>query len=88
MRTLDYLGLADTPQPTHATLAKSNIDQMVDGQRAAALQPFIGDMSGLQRNLNRFRSYSVNAKEKYAEEEEEEEEMHYSNRSGDRKSVV
>lgn len=78
MRTLDYLGLADTPQPTHATLAKSTIDQVVDSQRAAALQPFIGDMSGLQRNLIRFRSYSVNAKEKYAEDEEEEEDIHYS----------
>lgn len=82
MRTLDYLGLADTPQPSHATLAKSTIDQVVDGQRAAALQPFIGDMSGLQRNLNRFRSYSVNAKEKYAEDEEEEDELHYGNHSG------
>ncbi|KAF8454627.1 hypothetical protein BDZ91DRAFT_667989 [Kalaharituber pfeilii] len=83
MRTLDYLGLADTPQPAHATLAKPpSIDPVVDGQRAAALQPFIGDMSGLHRNLNRFRSYSVNAKEKYAEDEEEEEELQYGNHSG------
>ena len=83
MRTLDYLGLADTPQPVHATLAKPTptIDPVVEGQRAAALQPFIGDMSGLHRNLNRFRSYSVNAKEQY-EEDEEEDELQYGNHSG------
>ena len=83
MRTLDYLGLVDTPQPTHATLAKTTpIDPVVDGQRAAALQPFIGDMSGMHRNLNRFRSYSVNAKEKYAEDEDEEDELQYGSHSG------
>ena len=82
MRTLDYLGLADTPQPSHATLAKASIDSVVEGQRAATLQSFIGDMTGLHRNLNRFRSYSVNAKEKYAEEEEEEDELQYVNHSG------
>lgn len=82
MRTLDYLGLADTPQPSHATLAKASIDSVVEGQRTATLQSFIGDMTGLHRNLNRFRSYSVNAKEKYAEEEEEEDELQYVNHSG------
>lgn len=81
MRTLDYLGLADTPQPTHATLAKS-INPIIEGQTAAPLQPFIGEMTALNRSLNRFRSYSVNAKEKYAEDEEEEEEVQYGNHSG------
>ncbi|KAI9742597.1 MAG: hypothetical protein M1818_003738 [Claussenomyces sp. TS43310] len=57
MRTLDYLGLADTPQPSHATLAAN---------------PFLANMIDLNKQANRFRSYSVNAKEKYAEEEEEE----------------
>lgn len=57
MRTLDYLGLADTPQPPRATLAAN---------------PFIANMLDMNKQANRFRSYSVNAKEKYAEEEEEE----------------
>ncbi|KAL3419152.1 hypothetical protein PVAG01_09374 [Phlyctema vagabunda] len=56
MRTLDYLGLADTPQPPRA--------QPV---------PFLANMNlaDLTKQANRFRSYSVNAKEKYAEDEEE-----------------
>ncbi|KAI9845239.1 MAG: hypothetical protein M1837_004994 [Sclerophora amabilis] len=72
MRTLDYLGLADTPQPQRASLAKSNIEALMENQRALAMQPFMADLAGFNKNLNRFRSYSVNAKEKYAEEEEEE----------------
>lgn len=74
-KTLDYLGLVDTPQTSRATLARSvTLDPLIEGQRAAALQPFISDLSSVQRNINRIRSYSVNAKEKYAEEEDEEEE--------------
>ena len=72
MRTLDYLGLADTPQPPRATLAPASLETLLEGQRAAAMQPFMADMVDLNKSLNRFRSYSVNAKEKYAEEEEEE----------------
>ena len=56
MRTLDYLGLADTPQPPRAQLAN----------------PFLANIADLTKQANRFRSYSVNAKEKYAEEEEDE----------------
>lgn len=55
MRTLDYLGLADTPQPPRAQLAHTFLANIADIQKA-----------------NRFRSYSVNAKEKYAEDEEDE----------------
>jgi protein JSN1 len=54
MRTLDYLGLADTPQPPRATLA----------------HPFLANIADISK-ANRFRSYSVNAKEKYAEDEED-----------------
>jgi protein JSN1 len=72
MRTLDYLGLADTPQPARAALASKPMETVMEGQRAATLQPFIADMALINKNLNRFRSYSVNAKEKYAEEEDEE----------------
>ena len=56
MRTLDYLGLADTPQPPRAQLAN----------------PFLANIADLNKQANRFRSYSVNAKEKYAEEEDDE----------------
>jgi protein JSN1 len=56
MRTLDYLGLADTPQPPRAQL----------------VNPFLANIADMSKNQNsRFRSYSVNAKEKYAEEEDD-----------------
>ncbi|KAH8594921.1 hypothetical protein B0O99DRAFT_166985 [Bisporella sp. PMI_857] len=58
MRTLDYLGLADTPQPPRAQLVSN---------------PFLANIADLQKQANRFRSYSVNAKEKYAQEEDDEE---------------
>ena len=57
MRTLDYLGLADTPQSPRAQLAAN---------------PFLANIADLTKQANRFRSYSVNAKEKYAEEEDDE----------------
>ncbi|TEY49878.1 hypothetical protein BOTCAL_0282g00040 [Botryotinia calthae] len=53
IRTLDYLGLAETPQPPRAQLANP-IYNLIDAHKA-----------------NRFRSYSVNAKEKYAEDEDD-----------------
>ena len=71
VRTLDYLGLAETPQQSRATLVAPSMDSLFDGQRGA-MQPFLTDLAGLNKSLNRFRSYSVNAKEKYAEDEEEE----------------
>uniref|UniRef100_L2GBJ5 RNA binding protein n=1 Tax=Colletotrichum fructicola (strain Nara gc5) TaxID=1213859 RepID=L2GBJ5_COLFN len=54
MRTLDYLGLAETPQPPRAQLATPYIPSFNDFTKA-----------------NRFRSYSVNNKDKYADEEED-----------------
>ncbi|KAK3357682.1 hypothetical protein B0T25DRAFT_452638 [Lasiosphaeria hispida] len=56
MRTLDYLGLAETPQPPRAQLAT----------------PYIPNFADLTKAANRFRSYSVNNKDKYADEEEDE----------------
>lgn len=64
VKTLDYLGLAETPQQSQATLVHPSM------QRISA-QPFLSDLASSNKNSNRFRSYSVNAKEKYAEEEEE-----------------
>ncbi|PHH82444.1 hypothetical protein CDD82_5942 [Ophiocordyceps australis] len=54
MRTLDYLGLAETPQPPRAQLATPYLANM-----AYSTQP------------SRFRSYSVNNKDKYADDEDE-----------------
>jgi protein JSN1 len=57
MRTLDYLGLADTPQPPRAQLAGN---------------PFMVDLAALQKQqASRFRSYSVNATSKYDEEDDD-----------------
>ncbi|KAF1961930.1 hypothetical protein CC80DRAFT_200293 [Byssothecium circinans] len=64
VRTLDYLGLVDTPQPARATLAPSDIEVLLEGQRNAFPQ-------NSAAAANRFRSYSVNAKEKYADDEDE-----------------
>lgn len=55
MRTLDYLGLAETPQPSRAQLATPYIPNFADFTKAA----------------NRFRSYSVNNKDKYADEDDD-----------------
>lgn len=57
MRTLDYLGLADTPQPPRAQLVSN---------------PYLANIADFSKQANRFRSYSVNAKEKYAEDEDDE----------------
>ncbi|CAK7227995.1 hypothetical protein SBRCBS47491_006754 [Sporothrix bragantina] len=54
MRTLDYLGLVETPQPPRATLAT----------------PYMPNIADLSRS-SRFRSYSVNNKDKYADEDDE-----------------
>jgi protein JSN1 len=58
MRTLDYLGLAETPQPARAQLATPTyIPNYADFSKAAS--------------SSRFRSYSVNNKDKYADEDED-----------------
>lgn len=60
VRTLDYLGLADTPQ------------QML-GQHGVTIAELAALNAYNNKNTaNRFRSYSVNATEKYADEDEEE----------------
>lgn len=64
VKTLDYLGLAETPMQTQVNLIQP-------GMQRFPMQPFLNDIAGLNRNLNRFRSYSVNAKEKYAAEDDE-----------------
>ncbi|KAL8735897.1 MAG: hypothetical protein Q9181_002624, partial [Wetmoreana brouardii] len=63
VKTLDYLGLAETPRQAQATLVQP-------GMQRLPIQSFISELAGF-KNANRFRSYSVNAKEKYAEDEDE-----------------
>lgn len=63
MRTLDYLGLAETPQPPRATLAT----------------PYIPNLADFARSASRFRSYSVNNKDKYADEDEDDFDSDYVN---------
>ena len=70
VRTLDYLGLAETPQQSQASLA--TIGSMSNGSSTPMLQPFFADLASFNKSINRFRSYSVNAKEKYAEDEDDE----------------
>ena len=71
VKTLDYLGLAETPQQSQATLALSNMGAISNGSSTPMLQPFFTDIASFNKSMNRFRSYSVNAKEKYAEDEED-----------------
>lgn len=52
MRTLDYLGLAETPNPPRAQLAT----------------PYMADFN---KQASRFRSYSVNNKDKYADDDDD-----------------
>ena len=71
VKTLDYLGLAETPQQSRATLAQgaTGVPAMTT---SAMMQPFLADLASFNNKFNnRYRSYSVNAKEKYAEDEEE-----------------
>jgi len=66
IKTLDYLGLVDSPV--------SGGDRL--GGSAASLQnPLVAQLAALNdlknKNANRFRSYSVNATEKYADGEDD-----------------
>ena len=71
VKTLDYLGLAETPQQTRAILAQSTMNGISSVSSASMLQPFLSELAGYNRNLSRYRSYSVNATEKYADEEDD-----------------
>lgn len=67
VKTLDYLGLAETPQQPGSYAVEALLQQQ---QQSSALPPLLAELAMLKNN-NRFRSYSVNAKEKYAEDDEE-----------------
>ncbi|KAJ5653632.1 hypothetical protein N7490_000635 [Penicillium lividum] len=83
-RTLDYLGLAETPQSARASLSRPSMEALLQQQQQAQQQQqhaglpgLLADMA-LMKSSNRFRSYSVNAKEKYADDEDMAYESHYS----------
>ena len=65
VKTLDYLGLAETPRQPQMNFVQP-------GMQGLPVQTLLNDYAGINKNLSRFRSYSVNAKEKYAAEDEEE----------------
>lgn len=72
VKTLDYLGLVDHPQHS-STVDSSNVANYTTNtypSSSSIIQPLLANFAGVNRS-NRFRSYSVNAKEKYAAEEDE-----------------
>lgn len=72
IKTLDYLGLADPPLSASMMADLNRDSYAANTQRGSTIpQPLLANLAALNRN-NRFRSYSVNAKEKYAAEEDEE----------------
>ena len=69
VRTLDYLGLAETPQQNHA-IAYQGMPGSLQLQQQPNLMPDL--LANLDmRGGNRFRSYSVNAPHKYATERDQ-----------------
>ncbi|KAF2400667.1 hypothetical protein EJ06DRAFT_556200 [Trichodelitschia bisporula] len=68
VKTLDYLGLAETPKPSNAALAELNL---MTGQHVGLQPAAIAELAALSKSNNRFRSYSVNAKEKFADDEDD-----------------
>jgi len=71
VKTLDYLGLAETPQHAGSGLSRASVEALLQQQQQTpALPPLLAELA-MMKNNNRFRSYSVNAKEQYAEDDEE-----------------
>lgn len=82
VRTLDYLGLVDTPQQSRGGLTQAEANILASQQRQRGNSGFnVADMAALnsfsKNPANRFRSYSVNAKEKYADGEDDDELTEY-----------
>jgi protein JSN1 len=71
VRTLDYLGLVDTPKPAYSSLVGPDISTLLGQQSYGLPAQTMADLTAFSKNANRFRSYSVNAKEKYADDEDD-----------------
>ncbi|KAF2675559.1 hypothetical protein BT63DRAFT_41679 [Microthyrium microscopicum] len=84
VRTLDYLGLVETPKPSLASLYGHDMNSYQNQQASQGLpMQTAADLAAYAKNnANRFRSYSVNAKEKYADEEDDMDAMGYGGYSG------
>jgi protein JSN1 len=80
IKTLDYLGLVDTPQQARASLANNDLEGLLNNQASIGLQPSaIAALLDRNTSANRFRSYSVNAKEKYDDDDDDDVgQMYYS----------
>ncbi|PLB39723.1 putative RNA binding protein Jsn1 [Aspergillus candidus] len=81
VKTLDYLGLAEPPQHGQG-LVRPPMDVLLQQQQqqqqpSSSLPPLLAELA-MMKNNNRIRSYSVNAKEKYADDEDLEYENRYS----------
>lgn len=79
VRTLDYLGLVDTPQSGRTSLGASDLSMLLNQHHPNGVS--IADLAALnafnnKNTANRFRSYSVNAKEKYADGEDDAMDQH------------
>ena len=70
VRTLDYLGLAETPHQSHATAYQGMPSSLQPLQQANLMSDLLANLD--QRGGNRFRSYSVNAPQKYATDRDQE----------------
>ncbi|KAF2717324.1 hypothetical protein K431DRAFT_307019 [Polychaeton citri CBS 116435] len=71
VRTLDYLGLVDSPQYGKGSVSREELEAMM---RQRQQVPSIADMAAMnsfKNTANRFRSFSVNAKEKYNDAEDD-----------------
>lgn len=69
VKTLDYLGLADHAAQNLDGFGATNYMANQYPSSASAIHPLIANLSSVNRS-NRFRSYSVNAKEKYLDDDE------------------
>ena len=81
VRTLDYLGLVETPQQSRVNLARNLSGSALLQQQQQQQQPNVMPQLSANfdlRNATRFRSYSVNAGEKYADDDVDEIEVPYS----------
>lgn len=74
VRTLDYLGLVDAPQLARGNLSREDVELLLNQQRQSVGPTTVAEMLAMNSYAkmpsNRFRSYSVNAKEKYGDGDE------------------
>ena len=60
LKTLGYIGLDEPSEPSQVSMGPTDLQRL-------SVPPSLGELAELNRISNRFRSYSVNAKEQYAQ---------------------